>query len=173
MAKTPPGLDAYKWHSKLGSYGHTEESYTQEGEADESEVVVNALVTSVIVPRLEKLARETFDPMSRKQTTRALGLIEEVSYSVEKTSPRFEVSQDSLSDMTGRQTKLVDADSRPIVPIPPTIDRYPIPKSRRTPLISHFPPFKFFRSLHLRIAQQFLTETVQIPTKCGTMEKIC
>lgn len=109
MAKTPPGLDAYKWHSKLGSYGHTEDGYAQGGEADESEVVVNALVTSVIVPRLEKLARETFDPMSRKQTTRALGLIEEVSYSVEKTSPRFEVSTvlPSGSDVKGTITKFI------------------------------------------------------------------
>jgi hypothetical protein len=55
--------------------------------------VVNALVTSVVIPRLEKLAKETYDPLSRRQTTRALGLVDEVSYCVEKSSPKFEVSE--------------------------------------------------------------------------------
>lgn len=65
----------------------------EEDGADESELVVNALVTSVIIPRLEKIAKESYDPLSKKQTLRAIGLIDEASYCVEKTSPRFEVSQ--------------------------------------------------------------------------------
>lgn len=72
-------------------------------------MVVNALVTSVVIPRLEKLAKETFDPLSRRQTTRAIGLVDEVSYCVEKSSPKFEVrsryfSNDSfvLSDPSHR-----------------------------------------------------------------------
>lgn len=64
----------------------------QEEDAAESEEVVNALVTTVVIPRLEKLARAAFDPLSRKQTMRAVGLVDEVSYCVEKSSPRFEVS---------------------------------------------------------------------------------
>lgn len=58
---------------------------------DESEVVVNALVASVVIPRLDKVARESFDPLGKKQTVRALGLIDEVSYCIEKTSPKIEV----------------------------------------------------------------------------------
>mgnify|MGYP001559341704 FL=1 len=88
LAKTPSGLDAYRWHSSLGAFGHS--GQVDEGEADESEVVVNALVTSVVIPRLEKLARQSFDPLSRKQTARALALVDEVSYCVERSSPKFE-----------------------------------------------------------------------------------
>lgn len=106
LAKTPTGLDAYYWHNSLSAFGHAagrgragsaSSSVDGEDEQDESEEVVNALVTSVVIPRLEKLARETFDPMSRRQTTRALGLVDEVSYCVEKSSPRFEVSRRSHS----------------------------------------------------------------------------
>lgn len=70
----------------------TSHSSDGEDEQDESEEVVNALVTLVVIPRLEKLAKETYDPLSRRQTTRALGLLDEVSYCVEKSSPKFEVS---------------------------------------------------------------------------------
>lgn len=73
----------------MNIYDDDEEEDEQE---DESQEVINALVTSVVIPRLEKLARETYDPLSKKQTTRALGLVEEVSYCVEKSSARFEVS---------------------------------------------------------------------------------
>ncbi len=59
---------------------------------DESEAVVNLLVTSTVIPRLEKLAT-TFDPLSVQQTQRAVGVVDEVSYCVEKSSPRFEVSR--------------------------------------------------------------------------------
>ena len=90
MAKTAPGLDSYNWHKDLGSYGHTDDA--GDGEEDEASAVVNALVASVVAPRLEKLARESFDPMSRRQTTRALALLEEVEYSVERSSPKFVVS---------------------------------------------------------------------------------
>ncbi|KAM0752770.1 hypothetical protein T439DRAFT_342265 [Meredithblackwellia eburnea MCA 4105] len=94
LVKTPPGLDSYKWHENLSSYGHAAQSSANnpvgEGEEDESETVVNGLVSSVIIPRLEKLARETYDPLSRNQTAKALGLIDEVSYCVERSSPKFE-----------------------------------------------------------------------------------
>ncbi|KAL8278337.1 hypothetical protein RQP46_009229 [Phenoliferia psychrophenolica] len=85
LGKTPAGLDAYSWHTNLSAFGHTVDD-----DASESETVVNALVTSVVIPLLEKLARASFDPLSVTQTTRALGLIDEVSYCVEKSSPRFE-----------------------------------------------------------------------------------
>lgn len=72
----------------------------EEDGADESELVVNALVTSVVIPRLEKIAKESYDPLSKKQTLRAIGLIDEVSYSVEKTSPRFGVRLYSLMSLS-------------------------------------------------------------------------
>lgn len=90
LVRTHPGLDAYEWHANLAAYGHAGRA-SSAGEGDESETVVNGLVTSVVIPRLDKLARETYDPLSRLQTARALALVDEVSYCVERSSPRFEV----------------------------------------------------------------------------------
>ncbi|KAM0790089.1 hypothetical protein ACM66B_005417 [Microbotryomycetes sp. NB124-2] len=98
LAKSPPGLDAYEWHANLTSFGHSagpvaadEHDDSNGGLVDESEEIVNLLVTSVIVPRLVALSRETYDPFSRHQTLRALSLVDEVSYCVERSSPKFEL----------------------------------------------------------------------------------
>ncbi|KAK4050355.1 hypothetical protein OIO90_005148 [Microbotryomycetes sp. JL221] len=97
LAKSPPGLDAYQWHSNLTAFGHAGQSQSREDDddsemqgRDESEEIVNLLVTSVVVTRLIPLAKQTYDAFSRHQTVRALGLVDEVSYCVEKSSPKFE-----------------------------------------------------------------------------------
>ncbi|SCV73710.1 BQ2448_6140 [Microbotryum intermedium] len=102
LAKTPSGLDSYHWHSSLTAFGHASHTYHIDDEdddnhmdedgahSDESAEVVNALVTSVVIPRLIALARASYDPWSRKQTIKALALVDEVSYCVETTSPRFD-----------------------------------------------------------------------------------
>ncbi|KAK4050995.1 hypothetical protein OIV83_003124 [Microbotryomycetes sp. JL201] len=91
LAKSPPGLDAYEWHANLTSFGHAAEDENDGRLVDESEEIVNLLVTSVIVPRLVSLTRASYDPFSRQQTLRALSLVDEVSYCVERSSPKFEL----------------------------------------------------------------------------------
>lgn len=97
LAKTPAGLDGYQWHANLSSFGHSAANDTDGNPEteDESEAVVNLLVTSTVIPRLEKLAA-TYDPLSARQTQRAVGVVDEVSYCVDKSSHRFEVSNTRL-----------------------------------------------------------------------------
>lgn len=52
---------------------------------------MNAIVASVAIPRLSLLARQTYDPYSARQTAAALRIVDEISYSVETNSPKFEV----------------------------------------------------------------------------------
>ncbi|GAA5889079.1 hypothetical protein JCM8208_007763 [Rhodotorula glutinis] len=98
LPRTVSDLSAYQWHQNLSSYGHPERSGDEhqddqdddEDKPDESAEVVNALVTSVVIPRLEKLARAAYDPYSSRQTVAALRVVDEVSYCVETSSPKFE-----------------------------------------------------------------------------------
>ncbi|GAA5935558.1 hypothetical protein JCM3775_003350 [Rhodotorula graminis] len=98
LPRTVSDLSAYQWHQNLSSYGHRERSGGEQPEdddedddkPDESAEVVNALVTSVVIPRLEKLARAAYDPYSSRQTVAALRVVDEVSYCVETSSPKFE-----------------------------------------------------------------------------------
>ncbi|GAA5862749.1 hypothetical protein JCM1840_002660 [Sporobolomyces johnsonii] len=93
LPRTPSDLSQYAWHQALTTYGHRqdpEEEDLNEDQTDESAEVVNALVTSVVIPRLEKLARASYDPFSSRQTVAAIKVVDEVSYCVEKSSPRFE-----------------------------------------------------------------------------------
>jgi len=102
LPSTPSDLSQYAWHQALSSYGHHSQSTHSEEEEeeppkeDESTEVLNALVTSVIIPRLVSIAKESYDPLSSKQTVSALKLVDEISYSVERDSPRFEVSSRPL-----------------------------------------------------------------------------
>ena len=96
LPRTVSDLSAYQWHQNLSSYGHRERSGDEpqdddENKPDESAEVVNALVTSVVIPRLEKLARSAYDPYSSRQTVAALRVVDEVSYCVETSSAKFEV----------------------------------------------------------------------------------
>lgn len=157
MAKTPPGLDAYRWHSNLGEYGHSAPPVSQDGhqyeEEDESEVVVNALVSSVVIPRLEKLAKESFDPLSKNQTTKALALLDEISYCVERKSQRFEVRIPCrLLDLyfLTLMYSFSPTVSRPILLGPDrNLDRL-FPISHLPLPLLHLPPSKRLRSLNLR-----------------------
>lgn len=83
----PPSLDTCRWHKDLLSYG--QEGVDPSTGNDESEEIVNSAVVSTVVPKLEKLARESYDPLSRAQTSKALAAIDDVSYCVDRTSPRF------------------------------------------------------------------------------------
>ncbi|GAA5934347.1 uncharacterized protein JCM15063_004548 [Sporobolomyces koalae] len=95
LPKTHSDLSQYAWHQALSSYGHRDTDEVEESDEsteplDESTEVVNALVTSVVIPRLEKLARESYDPLSSRQTVAAIRLVDEMSYCVERDSPKFE-----------------------------------------------------------------------------------
>ncbi|GEM10195.1 GC-rich sequence DNA-binding factor [Rhodotorula toruloides] len=94
LPHTSADLSAYSWHKALSSYGHSPSDSNpddlDEEEADESIEVVNAIVASVIVPRLSALAKVAYDPFSSRQTVAALRLVDEISYCVETNSPKFE-----------------------------------------------------------------------------------
>ncbi|GAA5838754.1 hypothetical protein JCM11251_006727 [Rhodosporidiobolus azoricus] len=94
LPKSPADLSSYAWHQALSYYGHSS-SQGHEGEdhddqPDESTELINSLVTSVIIPRLSAIARVGYDPYSEKQTRAALKWVDEVSYCVEPSSPKFE-----------------------------------------------------------------------------------
>ncbi|SCZ88564.1 BZ3500_MvSof-1268-A1-R1_Chr10-2g03001 [Microbotryum saponariae] len=118
LARTPSGLDSYHWHSSLTAFGHAshppngeadDDSHMDEDDAppDESAEVVNALVTSVVIPRLIALAKASYDPWSKKQTMKALALVDEVSYCVETTSPKFEVRIATFLWGSGKNPKIL------------------------------------------------------------------
>ncbi|GJN92794.1 hypothetical protein Rhopal_005832-T1 [Rhodotorula paludigena] len=95
LPRSAHDLAAYQWHQNLSSYGHrphagATDDDDDEDKPDESTEVVNALVTSVCIPRLEKLARAAYDPLSSRQTVAALRVVDEISYCVEPSSPKFE-----------------------------------------------------------------------------------
>ncbi|GAA5985030.1 hypothetical protein JCM11641_000823 [Rhodosporidiobolus odoratus] len=93
LLASPADLTAYAWHQALSSYGHsTSTDHEQNGdeEADESTELVNSLVASVLIPRLSAIARAGYDPYSEKQTKAALKWVDEISYCVERSSPKFE-----------------------------------------------------------------------------------
>ena len=60
--------------------------------SSEDDNVVNAAVATIILPRLRKLAVEAYDPFSRSMTGKALHVVEEISYCLETTNQRFQVS---------------------------------------------------------------------------------
>lgn len=60
--------------------------------SNEDDHVVNAAVATIIMPRLRKIALEAYDPFSRSMTSKALHVVEEISYCIETTNPRFQVS---------------------------------------------------------------------------------
>ncbi|BGP09779.1 GC-rich sequence DNA-binding factor 2 [Rhodotorula toruloides] len=94
LPRTSADLSAYSWHKALSSYGHSSAAPNaddlDEEEADESTEVVNAVVASVVIPRLSALAKAAYDPFSSRQTVAALKLVDEISYCVETNSPKFE-----------------------------------------------------------------------------------
>ncbi|KAG0659930.1 hypothetical protein C6P46_004870 [Rhodotorula mucilaginosa] len=101
LPRTPTELGAYQWHQALSTYGQRpdraagatdldENDEEEEEDEDESTEVVNAIVASVAIPRLSLLARQTYDPYSARQTAAALRIVDEISYSVETNSPKFE-----------------------------------------------------------------------------------
>lgn len=59
--------------------------------SNEDDHVVNAAVATIILPQLRKIALEAYDPFSRSMTSRALYVVEEISYCIEITNQRFQV----------------------------------------------------------------------------------
>ncbi|GAA6030231.1 hypothetical protein JCM8097_009000 [Rhodosporidiobolus ruineniae] len=92
LPRSPADLSSYAWHQALSSYGHSPSSgdASPEPEGDESTELINSLVASVVIPRLSAIARAGYDPYSEKQTRAALKWVDEVSYCVEPSSPKFE-----------------------------------------------------------------------------------
>lgn len=143
-----------------------------DGEEDEASAVVNALVASVVAPRLEKLARESFDPMSRRQTTRALALLEEVEYSVERSSPKFVVSLSFISLFRGSTDVECVAVSRRGFPwaYPARSDSITVP--RRPPPRVHRPPLQCIRPLDVHRPHALRPPSTQAVAEQHAMEEV-
>jgi GC-rich sequence DNA-binding factor len=95
-------LDSYTWHRSLTDYQEEAEALDHSTSSSngqhyqspsEDEAVVNAAVATVLLPRLRKLTSEAYDPFSSPMTSRALQVIEEISYCLEVSNPRFQVSR--------------------------------------------------------------------------------
>lgn len=85
---TSKSLDQWSWHQALSEFQHAEQ-----GEED----TVAHMVATVVLPRLRKLAVEAFDPFSSRATARALEAVEEITYCLDPSHPRFEVSEQAPS----------------------------------------------------------------------------
>lgn len=96
LGQSPNSLEHFKWHRALTHFQHEraaslELSSGGAEQVDPGDDVVAGMATTVVIPRLRKLVAEGFDTYSSKANSTALGLVEEISYCVEPTSPRFEV----------------------------------------------------------------------------------
>ena len=76
------GLEGWEWMQGLEGYEHppTEDETPQ----PESESLVGAMVTSVVVPLLAPLARTSYDPYSSNATSRAVQLVEQAGYVLDR-----------------------------------------------------------------------------------------
>ncbi|GAA5876738.1 hypothetical protein JCM8547_002033 [Rhodosporidiobolus lusitaniae] len=93
LPSSPPDLSSYAWHRALSAYSHPPQSpshSSHEEDADESTELINSLVASVLLPRLSALARAAYDPYDERMTRAAVKWVDEVSYCVEPSSPKFE-----------------------------------------------------------------------------------
>lgn len=98
LPQSPPSLDAYTWHASLTAYQEEAEALDIAAGTNglappsgEDDSVVNAAVATIILPRLRKLAAEAYDPFSRSMTSKALHVVEEISYCLETSNQRFQV----------------------------------------------------------------------------------
>jgi GC-rich sequence DNA-binding factor len=89
LPPSPASLGDMNWHGAIAAYA---EQPHDEGEAlDDESQLVNALVDKVVVPQLQRLATEAYDPFSLPATKRALDLVEEVTMCVEREGRKYQV----------------------------------------------------------------------------------
>lgn len=95
LPSAPVSMESYSWHSSLSSFSHPS-VLSADGEDEPMEEpdleVVSGMISTVVLPKVEKFARQVYDPLSRTQTRRALGVVEEVGFGVERGSAKFQVS---------------------------------------------------------------------------------
>lgn len=89
LPPSPVSLDAYQWHASLSSYAHHEHADAAHADAENDDVVAG-LVGAAVVPRLQAYAREAYDPYSSRATGRALAIVEEVTYCLDRDGRKFE-----------------------------------------------------------------------------------
>jgi GC-rich sequence DNA-binding factor len=80
------GFEGYRWHQLLSDYAHHQMS----GSGNQEENVVAALVADVIVPRFKALM-PAYDVYSSAATTKALAVVEEITYCIDQTGHKYEV----------------------------------------------------------------------------------
>jgi GC-rich sequence DNA-binding factor len=102
MRQSPASLSEWNWHGAIATYAEQPADELEEhggggGNAldDESELV-NALVDKAVVPQLQRLASEAYDPFSSSATKRALDLVEEVTMCIEREGRKYQVKKSFL-----------------------------------------------------------------------------
>jgi GC-rich sequence DNA-binding factor len=88
---SPASLESYAWHSSLAAFSHVDEPAPAPGVHVDDTDAVCALVESAVVPQLQNLAVDGYDPYSATATKAALALVEEVSFCVDRNGQKFEV----------------------------------------------------------------------------------
>lgn len=80
------GLEGCEWMKGLQSYEHAASPEADDGTPalEDPEGLIGAMVTSVVVPLVAPLARTSYDPFSATATSRALQLVEQVSYVLDR-----------------------------------------------------------------------------------------
>ena len=95
LPRPPSSLEEFRWHRALVEYQHARAASAElgrgEDQLDLQDDVVNGMVATVVVPRLRKLALDGYDAYSSKATDSTLTVMEEITYSMELTNPKFEV----------------------------------------------------------------------------------
>lgn len=110
-AASHASLERYGWHGALAAFSHHDEPVVPGVAVDDTDPV-HAIVESVVLPRLQLLAADTYDAYSATATRAALALVEEVSYSIDRKSQKFEVRCDflvSLRNISSNAQALVSA----------------------------------------------------------------
>lgn len=74
------GIENWDWMRGLECYDHKISEATTDDGAEGQDSVIAAMITTVIIPILIPIIRQTYDPFSYKATTKSLELVEQVGY---------------------------------------------------------------------------------------------
>lgn len=165
LPPSPTDLDHFKWHAALSNYSH------ESGQTEAEDNVVGAMVADVVVPRLQDLAKVAYDPYSTSATTKALNLVEEVTYCVDKNGRKFEVclSLDlhDLANLAIRHTEFgpIFPRSHPVRSPTSGTTRHSSPQRDRV-------TFRSARSRCNSRSTPFRSPTDQIDSASPSMEKV-
>jgi GC-rich sequence DNA-binding factor len=111
LQSSPASLSEWNWHGAIAAY--SEQMHDEGDVLDDEGQLVNALVDKVVVPQLQKLATEAYDPFSVTATKRALGLVEEVTMCLDREGRKYQVGGRPSNSHESATLMTCGAPSRP------------------------------------------------------------